>query len=250
MCTLIYMHYAIWIWFAIQTYCFGIAKLSILSQISNSISRYLHCLAWGPGAGLAVRLNILCVFFLRAGVQHRFAFSCLNTSVITLSLPTGLDVQPHWQAARYLPIPRRKLKTTHDILADDIVSSALGKQLEKENGLKQKCLIEIAVSGKRGAGGLLVWVNAISFQQRWKKKTPVKWLFQITAAAMSFTLYYLCFSTGNILFLFTLLPIYIHLILGNYTYTFRGKPLIVLGKMEDLPFRYFCVLFIMSPLCI
>lgn len=43
----------------------------------------------------------------------------------------------------YLPVPLCKLKTHPVILADDIISLALGKQLENENGLKQKCLIEL-----------------------------------------------------------------------------------------------------------
>lgn len=85
-----------------------------------------------------------------------FAFPYLNTSVFTISLLTGLAVQPCWQAACYLPVPLCKLKTSHDILTDDIISLALGKPLEKENGLNQKCLIEIAIFGKRGAGVLLV----------------------------------------------------------------------------------------------
>lgn len=77
-------------------------------------------------------------------------------TVFILSLPIGVDVQPYWQAAHYLPVPLPKLKPSGGMLAGDIISSALGKQLEKENGLHQKCLIEIAVSGNSGAGVLPV----------------------------------------------------------------------------------------------
>lgn len=77
-------------------------------------------------------------------------------SVFTLSLWKGLAAQSCWQAACYLPVPLCKLKTHHDILADDIISLALGKPLEKENGLNKKCLTEIAIFGNSGAGVLLV----------------------------------------------------------------------------------------------
>lgn len=67
-----------------------------------------------------------------------------------------IDGQSYWQTACYLPVPLCKLETSHDILADDIIYLlALGKQLEKENGLKQNRL-EIAISGNSGAGVLLV----------------------------------------------------------------------------------------------
>jgi len=119
------------------------------------------CLVYSPGVGLAVFCcsvgrKLLGVFCLHAGVQQWFAFPCLNTSNFTLSFPTGLDVQPCWQSACYLPLPLYKLKTSNDILADDIISSAFGKHLEEEDGLKQKCLIKIAISGNSGAEGLLV----------------------------------------------------------------------------------------------
>lgn len=80
------------------------------------------------------------------------------------------------------------------------------------------------------------------------KKKPVKWLFQITATAISFTLHYPSFSTGNTLFFCPLLPMYFLLILQGYKHTFRGKPLIILRKTEERSFRYFCVLFVTSPL--
>ena len=82
------------------------------------------------------------------------------------------------------------------------------------------------------------------------KKKTVKWLYQITATTISFTLYYPSFSTGNVLFFCPMLPMYFLLILDSYKHTFRGKLLIILRKTGDLPFRYFCVLFVMSPLCI
>lgn len=160
----------------------------------------------------------------------------------------GLDVQSSWQPACYLPVCLCKLKTSHDILADNIISSALGKQLGKENRLKQKCLvIKIAISGNGWAGGAPGVGKCHMIPTEMKKKT-VKWLFQVTATAISVTLYYASFSTGNALFSCTLLPMNILLMPDSYRYVFWGKPLIMLRKKENLPFRYICILFIMSPL--
>lgn len=69
--------------------------------------------------------QILGVSYLRAGVWL-FAFLCFKSECFHTADGIGHTAL---LTACYLPVHLCKLKTSHDILADNIISAALGKQL-------------------------------------------------------------------------------------------------------------------------
>lgn len=87
--------------------------------------------------------TLVCISLFKHKCFHTFSLDRIGRTVLLAD-------------CLYLPVPLCKLKAQHDVLADDTTLLALGKPLEKENGLNQNSFIEITIFGNSGAGVLLV----------------------------------------------------------------------------------------------